>query len=113
MVRKDKEINFLRLDDPEAMQEQMAKMLMGMAVACATMAAVAAAIMVWQKFQRQSYCNHALIMLYEFRHACATPLHNLRQISEHMTLEMESSLDQPGSSQLMMLPTFIEKLPNG
>jgi hexokinase len=84
-----------------------------MVVACAAVAAVAAAVMVWQKFQRHSHCEQALLLLYEFRHACATPLHILRLISEHMALEMQAGLDQPGGSQLMMLPTFIEKLPNG
>jgi hexokinase len=87
------------------MQEQMAKMLISMVVACAAVAAVAAAVMVWQKFQRHSHCEQALLLLYEFRHACATPL--------HIALEMQAGLDQPGGSQLMMLPTFIEKLPNG
>lgn len=91
----------------------MAKMLISMVVACAAVAAVAAAVMVWQKFQRHSHCEQALVLLYEFRQACATPLHILRLISEHMALEMQAALDQPGGSQLMMLPTFIEKLPNG
>ncbi|KAG0566647.1 hypothetical protein KC19_7G079200 [Ceratodon purpureus] len=95
------------------MQEQMAKMLISMAMACAAVAAVAAVVMVWQKFQKHSPCEQALVLLYEFRHACATPLHVLRQISEHMALEMQAGLDQPGGSQLTMLPTFIEKLPNG
>lgn len=88
-------------------------MLISMAVACAAVAAVAAAVMVWQKFQKHSHCEQALVLLYGFRHACATPLHVLRQISEHMALEMQAGLDQPGGSQLMMLPTFIEHLPNG
>ncbi|XP_073395103.1 hexokinase-1 isoform X8 [Physcomitrium patens] len=93
--------------------EQMTQMLLSTAVACATVAAVAAAVMVWQKFHKHSHCDQALVLLYEFRHACATPLYVLRHISEHVALEMQAGLNQPGGSQLMMLPTFIEKLPNG
>lgn len=92
-------------------------MLMSVAMACAAMAAVAAAVVVWQKMQRPTSVvqgrDQALVLLYEFQHACATPLHVLRQVAEHMAIEMHAGLMTEGKSNLMMLPTFVERLPNG
>lgn len=98
------------------MQEH-GKMLMSVAMACAAVAAVAAAVVVWQKMQKPTLVvqgrDQALVLLYEFQHACATPLHVLRQVAEHMAIEMHAGLMTEGKSNLMMLPTFVEKLPNG
>lgn len=98
------------------MQEH-GKMLMSVAMACAAVAAVAAAVVVWQKMQKPTSVvqgrDQALVLLYEFQHACATPLHVLRQVAEHMAIEMHAGLMTEGKSNLMMLPTFVEKLPNG
>lgn len=92
-------------------------MLMSVAMACAAVAAVAAAVVVWQKMQKPTSVvqgrDQALVLLYEFQHACATPLHVLRQVAEHMAIEMHAGLMTEGKSNLMMLPTFVEKLPNG
>ncbi len=85
-------------------------------MAGAAMAAVAAAVVMWQRMQRSlpmQTRNQALGLLYEFQHAAATPLHVLRQIAEHMAIEMQAGLMTEGKSNLLMLPTFVENLPDG
>lgn len=89
------------------------KIFISVAMACAAMAAVATAYMVFQKLQKHTQRDQALVLLYEFQHACATPLHILRQVSEHMAIEMHAGLLTPGGSKLMMLPTYVENLPDG
>jgi hexokinase len=73
-------------------------------------------VVVWQRIQKTPPLqtrNQALGLLYEFQHAAATPLHVLRQIAEHMTFEMHAGLMTEGKSNLLMLPTFVENLPDG
>lgn len=93
-------------------------MFLSILMAGAAMAAVAAAVVMWQKMLMnapalQSTRNQALGLLYEFQHAAATPLHVLRQIAEHMAIEMHAGLMTEGKSNLLMLPTFVENLPDG
>jgi hexokinase len=92
-------------------------MLMSLLMAGGAVAAIATALIMWQKYQKglpvQNTRNQALALLYEFQHAAATPLHVLRQIAEHMAIEMSAGLMTEGKSNLLMLPTFVEKLPDG
>lgn len=91
-------------------------MLINLLMAGAAVAAVATAVIMWQKLQKGlpvQTRNQALGLLYEFQHAAATPLHVLRQIAEHMAIEMTAGLMTEGKSNLLMLPTFVENLPDG
>lgn len=93
------------------------KMWMNILMAGAAVAAVATAMVVWQKMSNSQPTtqtrNQALGLLYEFQHAAATPLHVLRQIAEHMAIEMHAGLMTEGKSNLLMLPTYVENLPDG
>lgn len=76
--------------------------------------AVATVVCVWQRMQGSTQTtrttrHQALGLLHEFQHAAATPLYVLRQISEHMAVEMRAGLMTEGKSSLLMLPTFVEK----
>lgn len=98
------------------MPEMGQKMWMNVFMAGAAVAAVATAVVVWQRMQKTQPAqtrNQALGLLYEFQHAAATPLHALRQIAEHMAIEMHAGLMTEGKSNLLMLPTFVENLPDG
>ena len=91
-------------------------MLINLLMAGVAVAAVATAVIMWQKLQKglpMKARNEALGLLYEFQHAAATPLHVLRQIAEHMAIEMTTGLISEGKSNLLMLPTFVENLPDG
>jgi len=97
--------------------EMSNKMWMNTLMAGAAVAAVATAVIVWQKISKNQPTaqtrNQALGLLYEFQHAAATPLHVLRQIAEHMAIEMHAGLMTEGKSNLLMLPTYVENLPDG
>jgi len=93
------------------------KMWMNILMAGVATVAVATAVVVWQKISSNQPTaqtrNQALGLLYEFQHAAATPLHVLRQIAEHMAIEMQAGLMTEGKSNLLMLPTYVENLPDG
>ena len=99
------------------MPETNSKLWMNALMAGAAVAAVATAVVVWQRMAKSAPAvvtrNQALGLLYEFQHAAATPLHVLRQITEHMAIEMHAGLMTEGKSNLLMLPTFVENLPDG
>jgi len=91
-------------------------MWMSIIITSAAMAIIAAAMVMWQRMQNnlpRRTRNQALELLYEFQHAAATPLHILRQIVEHMVIEMHTGLITKDKSTLLMIPTFVENLPTG
>lgn len=57
----------------------------------------------------------AVALLEEFREACDTPPHRLRQVVDAVVADMRAGLqsEEPGSSCLKMLPAFVDKLPTG
>ncbi|XP_024360110.1 hexokinase-1 isoform X2 [Physcomitrium patens] len=78
------------------------------AAACA-----AAAVIVSRRLKVRSQKCTARKILLEFQEACYTPLARLRQVVDAMAVEMHAGLVSEGGSKLKMLPTYIDRLPDG
>lgn len=89
------------------------KVLVGVYIACAAAACATAAVAVTQRLKVRAQKCTARKILVEFQEACETPLPRLRQVVDAMAVEMHAGLVSEGGSKLKMLPTFIDRLPNG
>jgi len=93
--------------------EARSKVMAGVYVACAAAACTAAAVIVTQRFKARSQKQTARKILVEFQEACETPMARLRQVVDAMAVEMHAGLVSEGGSKLKMLPTYIDRLPDG
>lgn len=89
------------------------KAMAGVYIACAAAACAAAAVVVTKRVKVRSQKHTARKILLEFQEACDTPLARLRQVVDAMAVEMHAGLVSEGGSKLKMLPTFIDRLPDG
>jgi hexokinase len=89
------------------------KVMMGVYIACAAAACAAAAVVVAKRVKMRSQKKTARKILHEFQEACDTPLARLRQVVDAMAVEMHAGLVSEGGSKLKMLPTFVDRLPDG
>lgn len=89
------------------------KAVTGMYIACAAAACAAAAVIVSNRMKVRSQKFTAKRILQEFQEACDTPLARLRQVVDSMAAEMHAGLALEDGSKLKMLPTFVDKLPDG
>lgn len=93
--------------------EARSKVMAGAYVACAAAACAVAAVIVKQRCKVRSQKKTARRILLEFQEACETPLSRLRQVVDAMAIEMHAGLVSEGGSKLKMLPTYIDRLPDG
>lgn len=89
------------------------KAMAGVYIACAAAACAAAAVLVTKRVKVRSQKCTARKILLEFQEACDTPLVRLRQVVDAMAVEMHAGLVSEGGSKLKMLPTFVDRLPDG
>lgn len=92
---------------------ERSKAVMGVYIACAAAACTAAAVIATQRCKVRSQKKTARKILVEFQEACDTPLARLRQVVDAMAVEMHAGLVSDGGSKLKMLPTYIDRLPDG
>jgi len=93
--------------------EARSKVMAGVNVACTAAMCTIAALIVKQRCKVRSQKQTARRILLEFQEACETPLARLRQVVDAMAIEMHAGLVSEGGSKLKMLPTYIDRLPDG
>lgn len=89
------------------------KARVGVCIACAAATCAVAAVIVARRVKFHSQKCAARKILVEFQEACDTSLLRLRMVVDAMAAEMHAGLVSEGGSTLKMLPTYIDRLPDG
>eukprot|EP01018_Ginkgo_biloba_P002149 Gb_15682 [translate_table: standard] len=89
----------------------MNRVAVGTAVVCMATTCAVGAFIVRHRIRRK--WNRAFAILNEFQDKCSTPVQNLRQLVEALTVEMHAGLVSEGGSKLKMLVSYVDNLPTG
>eukprot|EP00270_Netrium_digitus_P002012 TRINITY_DN1225_c0_g1_i2.p1 TRINITY_DN1225_c0_g1~~TRINITY_DN1225_c0_g1_i2.p1 ORF type:complete len:524 (-),score=132.79 TRINITY_DN1225_c0_g1_i2:401-1972(-) len=91
----------------------MGKLIAFLSVAGATAACAVAAYLVTERLKTRFQRSQVQAILDDFREKCAIPVEKLLKIVDAMNREMQAGLNTTGGSKLKMLPSFVDRLPDG
>ncbi|KAL8140182.1 hypothetical protein V2J09_006203 [Rumex salicifolius] len=91
----------------------MGKLGLALALGTAAVTFTVAAVVAGRWVKSRKKWKKVVGILRELDEMCGTPVSRLKQVVDAMAVEMHAGLASEGGSKLIMLLTFVDKLPNG